>query len=83
MSDSRKKILIKDIEKKGGRVFFVTHFTQVVRPFQDAGYPAFSCKMENDAVTFKVERSGGHSSSVIKILEKYGLTKLKLKERLK
>ncbi len=76
-------VLISDIEKKGGRVFFVTHFTQVVRSFQDRDYPAFSCKMENETVTFKVVRSGGHSSSVSMILEKYGLTKLQLRERLK
>lgn len=75
------RILINDIEKKGGRVFFVTHFTQVIRSFQDENYPVFSCKMQDDAVTFKVVRAGAHSSSVTQILEKYGLTKLQLKEK--
>ena len=70
------------IENKGARALYVTHFTNVVSFFGDSGYPLYSCKMQGEQVTFTVERTGEHSSSVVQLLKKYGLQQSQLKERL-
>ena len=71
----------RELELKNSDVFFVTHFTNVVKFYGEKGYPLYFCKMENNSVTYKVERSGEHSSSVALLLRKYRLEKSQLKER--
>ena len=70
-----------ELENKNSRVLFVTHFTNVVKFYSGKDYPLYSCKMENDSVTYKVERSVDRSSSVALLLKKYRLEKSQLKER--
>jgi len=76
------ELIVSGLQEKGVRSFLVTHFTDVIEIFASKNYPCFSCVMENDVVTFKIERTGKHSSSVNIILEKYSLRKHQLKERL-
>lgn len=81
-SREQYELFVSRLQEKGVRSFLVTHFTDVIELFASKKYPCFSCVMEDDVVTFRVERTGKHSSSVNLILEKYSLRKHQLKGRL-
>lgn len=78
---SQFQIYLEKIENKGAFTFFVTHFLNVIKYYQDRNYPVFSCRMSEGSVTFKIIRDTKYSSSVHSILERYGLNKSRLIER--
>lgn len=72
---------VPQLEERGARAFFVTHFPEVVKLFKEACYPVFACRTEADQATFQIVRNTECSSSVLQILQKYGLDQAGLTAR--